>query len=148
VLLRLLLLFTLVPLVELIVLIKVGGYIGAPETVLIVLGIGLVGAWLARREGFRAVGRIRQDLAEGRLPGDSTIDAVLVLVAGVLMIVPGLLTDVAGLLLLTPPVRALVRRRLKRRFQARFTLLHFGPGGPRGRGDDLIDVEVQPRDEP
>lgn len=147
-LLRLLLLFTLVPLVELIILIRIGGRIGALPTILMVLGIGLIGAWLARREGFRALARIRRDLAEGRLPGDSTIDALLVLVAGVLMITPGLLTDVGGLALLIPPARAAVRRWLKRRFQGRLTILQLGPAGFRRPGDEFIDVEARPGKEP
>lgn len=147
-LLRLLLLFTLVPVLELTILIRIGRHIGAFPTVLGVLGVGMLGAWLARREGFRALSRVRQDLAEGRLPGDSTLDAVLILMAGVLMIVPGLLTDVAGILLLIPPGRAWIRNWLKRRFQGRFTLVHFPPDAVRPPDEDLIDVEARVADEP
>ena len=144
---RLLLLFTLVPLIELIILIKVGQHIGALPTILVVVGIGLFGAWLARREGWRALGRIQADLAEGRLPGDSAIDALLILVAGVLMITPGLLTDAAGFMLLVPPLRRAVRTWLKRRFQGRLTVMHFGQGGFRRADEDIIDVEARPVDE-
>ncbi|HOB74801.1 MAG TPA: FxsA family protein [Phycisphaerae bacterium] len=146
-LLRLLLLFTLVPVVEVIILIRIGRHIGAGPTLLGVLAIGLLGVWLARHEGFRVLTRIRQELAAGRLPGDSTLDALLVLVAGVLMIVPGVLTDVAGLLLLIPPTRALVRNWLKRSFQARFSIMHFTPEGLHRPEDDFIDVEVRATDE-
>jgi UPF0716 protein FxsA len=144
---RLLMLFILVPLAELAILIKVGSHLGVLPTILMVVGIGVFGAWLARREGWRAVGRIQADLAAGRLPGDSAIDALLVLAAGVLMITPGLLTDAAGLVLLIPPARAAVRRWLKRRFQGRITFMQMGPVGF-GRGEDeFVDVEARPREE-
>lgn len=144
---RLLLLFIVVPLLELAILIRVGAHIGVLATILMVVGIGVFGAWLARREGWRAISRIQADLAAGRLPGDSAIDALLVLVAGVLMITPGLLTDAAGLTLLIPPARAGVRRWLKRRFQGRLTIMHMGPVGFHRPADDLVDVEAKPRDE-
>lgn len=147
-LLQLLLLFVLFAIAELTLLVKIGGQIGALPTVLLVLGIGMAGAWLARREGFRAVSRIRMDLAEGRLPGDSTIDAVLVLAAGVFMIIPGLLSDVAGLILLIPPTRALLRRWLKSRFESRFTIVQYHADPFQHHSDDLIDVDVHVRDEP
>lgn len=140
---RLLLLFILVPLIEVVILIRIGTHIGALNTIFMVIGIGLAGAWLARREGLRAFINIQRELAAGRLPGDAMIDGVLVLVAGLLMITPGVLTDMAGLLLLVPPVRAVVRASLKRRFSSRITFMRVGPDGFRSQQDDFIDVEAR-----
>ncbi len=108
--LRLLLLFTAVPLVELALLLLIGRYLGLVATVLLVFGTGVLGAWLARREGLRAFHRVREEMAAGRLPTEALLDGLLILVAGAVLLTPGLLTDVAGFALLTPVGRGAVRR--------------------------------------
>lgn len=119
---RLLLLFTLVPLVELYVLIRIGGLIGGGPTVLLVLGTGAVGAWLARREGLRSWIAVQRELASGRLPTNELLHGLLVVVSGVLLVTPGIFTDAFGLLMLIRPVRtgmiSRVQRRLASRIQA------------------------------
>jgi UPF0716 protein FxsA len=107
---RLLLLFTIVPLVELYLLISIGGVIGVVPTIAIVIGTGVLGAWLARWQGLAVLRRIQDEMAAGRLPTDSLIDGLLVLVAAGMLLTPGLLTDAAGFLLLVPGSRAMVRR--------------------------------------
>jgi UPF0716 protein FxsA len=108
--LRLLLLFTLVPLVELFLLVKLGTVIGIAPTVLIVICTGVLGAWLARWQGLGVLRRISDDLAAGRLPGDALIDGLLIFIAGAVLLTPGLITDALGFFLLVPPGRAVVRR--------------------------------------
>jgi len=139
---RLLLLFALVPLIELLVLIKIGQHVGIGITILFVLAMGMLGASLVRYEGLRTFRGIQADLSVGRLPGDRVIDAMIILVAGVLMITPGVITDAFGLLLLLPPCRRFVRERLKRRFQSRIVTIHHR-GFHRHDPDDLIDVEAK-----
>src|SRR5262249_37383132 len=107
------LLFTVVPLCELAVLIWVGQITVWWLPVLIVLVDAVLGAVLVRWQGLRTLNRIQEDLAAGRMPGDSLVDGLLVLVAAVLLITPGVLTDVAGFALLIPPVRHLVKRGAK-----------------------------------
>jgi len=104
-LLRLFLLFTIVPVVELALLIQIGGLLGLGPTLLLVMGTGFAGAWLARREGLRGWLAVRDELQGGQLPGESLVHALLILAAGVVLITPGVLTDIAGILLLVPPVR-------------------------------------------
>lgn len=116
---RLFLLFTLVPLLELLLLIEVGERIGAGPTVALVLATGVVGAWLARREGTRSWRTVRRELGEGKLPAEEMLGAVLVLVAGAFLVTPGILTDAAGLLLLARPVRSRITGRIRRRLEAR-----------------------------
>lgn len=138
---QLLLLFTLVPLIELAVMIKVGQRIGVMPTIVMILAAGFLGAALARHEGLRTLRGVQADLAAGRLPGDRMFDALLILVAGVLLVAPGFVTDVIALLLLLPPVRLLVRGHLKKRFAAKFTVISMGNPPPQ---DDFIDVEARP----
>jgi len=110
--------FVIVPILEFAILIEVGRRVGTIETLIIIFGTGIAGAYLARLEGFRILSQIRRDLDQGRLPGEHLFDGVLVLVAGIVLITPGLLTDAVGLLLLFPPTRypikAFVRGRLER----------------------------------
>jgi UPF0716 protein FxsA len=118
--LRLFLLFTCIPLVELYLLLKIGSVIGAVNTILLVIITGVLGAYLAQQEGLRTLDRIRALMAQGEMPGEPLIDALLILVAGFVLITPGILTDLLGFLLLIPgtraPIRGWIRGRLERKF--------------------------------
>ena len=108
--LRLLLLFTVVPLIELYLLITIGGVIGVVPTIAIVIGTGVLGAWLARWQGLAVLQRISEEMTAGRLPTDALIDGLLILVAAAVLLTPGLLTDTLGFVLLVPASRAFVRK--------------------------------------
>ncbi|MCH2113481.1 MAG: FxsA family protein [Pirellulales bacterium] len=112
-LLPLLLLFTLVPLLELWLLIRLSGVFGLLTTISVVLLTGMVGAALARWQGWQAMHRIRSQMNQGIMPAQALGDGALILVAGVLLITPGVLTDVVGLALLLPPVRLAARKGLQ-----------------------------------
>jgi UPF0716 protein FxsA len=116
---RLLLLFTVVPIVELWLLIQLGRYVGLAATIGIVLLTGIIGASLARWQGLATLRRVQADMAEGRAPTGSLVDGLLILVAGAVLLTPGLITDAIGFLLLIPPTRAAVRRTLVDMFQRR-----------------------------
>jgi UPF0716 protein FxsA len=107
--------FLVVPIIELVVIIKVGAAIGVLNTVGLLVLSSILGSWLMKREGL--------------------VDAFLILFGGALMLAPGFLTDIAGMALLVPPVRAGVRGILRRRFTARV----FGPGTS-GGGPGIIDI--------
>jgi len=145
VLLRLLLLFTVVPLVELALLVWIGRQTSLWFTLGLVVATGLAGAWLARYQGFRCWRRVQQDLVAGALPADALVDGLMILLAGALLITPGVLTDLLGFALLLPPFRRLLRGYLKRRLVARFFVAcgpRWGPSaGPPPR-DEIIDVKV------
>ncbi|MFT5089076.1 MAG: UPF0716 protein FxsA [Candidatus Latescibacterota bacterium] len=111
--LRLLLLFTIVPIVELALLIEVGRQIGSLPTVALVLVTGAAGAALARSQGLLAFQRLRQGFGQGQSPGDALLDGVLVLVGGLLLLTPGILTDLVGFGVLLPSTRKLIRRYLR-----------------------------------
>ncbi len=113
---RLFLLFTVVPLLELYILIKIGGYIGAFPTVGLVVLTALLGFVLARFEGLRKLQQIKRSLSLGIVPAEEMLDGVLIFVGGVLLIIPGVLTDLFALILLIPYTRTIFKRWLRRRF--------------------------------
>jgi UPF0716 protein FxsA len=117
-----LLAFLVVPVVELLVLLRVGSVVGPWWTVLLLIVVSIVGSRLVKREGFRALSRTMSQLQAGQLPTDDVIDGGLILFAGALMLTPGFLTDIAALCLLVPHIRAVVRRALKRRYGSRISV--------------------------
>ncbi len=112
---RLLLLFTLVPLVELYLLIKIGSMIGALPTVLIVIGTGVLGAYLARQQGFQIWMRIQREMQFGRFPAEEMLDGLLIFGAGIVLVTPGIITDLVGFLILFPFTRAYIREGIRKR---------------------------------
>ncbi len=113
---KLFLLFTLVPLAELYILLEIGSYLGALNTILLIVITGVLGALLARLEGIRTVRQIAQNLSKGIVPAEEMVDGVLIFIAGVVLVTPGVLTDVAGLLLLLPYTRTIFKRWLRKKF--------------------------------
>lgn len=102
---KLFLAFTIIPVLELYILIEVGSYLGALNTIMVVIVTGFVGAYLARLQGFQTMNRVRESLNRGEMPTEGLIDALLILVAGIVLLTPGFLTDIAGLLILIPQTR-------------------------------------------
>jgi UPF0716 protein FxsA len=105
--------------VEIVALVALGSVIGLGWTLLVLLAGSVMGLWLARREGVRAAQALADAVNNRRVPTNEITDGMLVAAGGVLLFVPGLVTDLAGLLLLLPPTRSLVRRRLVRAAEER-----------------------------
>lgn len=164
---RLALLFVIVPILELVLLIQVGQWVGLLPTIALVVLTGLTGAWLARAEGVRVFFQFQRELASGRLPGQAMQDAIAVLVGGAFLLTPGILTDVAGFSLLFPPTRRWLQRRVRGRVQQQIkdgtikvvTMQGFGGGfGGQEPGESShppgmdpskgIVVEVEEEDRP
>lgn len=103
--LKLFLAFTLIPMIELYLLIKIGSVIGAFNTLLLVILTGATGAYLARLQGLQVMFRVRERLQQGEMPAEDMLDALIIFIAGIVLLTPGLLTDMAGLLLLLPSIR-------------------------------------------
>ena len=115
-LLKLFLAFTLIHVIELTLLIKIGTAIGVFNTLVLVITTGFAGAYLARAQGFHTMMRVRERLNRGEMPAEDLIDAVIIFAAGVVLLTPGLLTDIAGLLLLLPATRTPFKRWLRVQF--------------------------------
>lgn len=116
---RLILLFTVTPLIELALLLQLGSIIGVWYTILIVVITGTIGALLARRQGVAVVARMRSSMDQGLLPGEELLQGLLVLAGGLLLLTPGLLTDIVGFALLITRTRKLALRWLKRMLERR-----------------------------
>lgn len=112
-------LFVAVPIVELYVIIQVGQALGVIDTLAVMLLISLIGAWLARHEGFVVLQRVRESVEQGRIPADEILDGTLVLAGGLLLLTPGFVTDGVGVALLFPPSRAVLRAYLRRYLRVR-----------------------------
>ncbi len=118
---RLFLLFTVIPIIEVYLIIKAGELIGPLPTVLLLLAISCTGAWLVRTQGFQTLRLIQTELAQGRLPAARLMDGALLLVGGVLLLTPGFFTDLLGLFFLLPPTRALIKRLIGLWLQSRLS---------------------------
>lgn len=159
-LLRLVLILTLVPLVELAVMAELhhlvadrfGTAAGLGVTLGSVLGSGLLGAYLARRQGLGALMAVREALEKGQFPADALLDGALILVGATLLVTPGLVTDVLGISLLVPWTRRLYRRAALAR--VRRTLArgqHFVPPSAASAGaswrppNEQVIIDVTPK---
>lgn len=137
----LLLLFILVPAAELVLLIEVGSRIGVLSTFALIVLTGILGASLARHQGLSLLHRLRMETQTGRLPGDTLIDGLIILVAGAFLLTPGFLTDTVGFLCLVPGVRRAIKRRALRWFERKaqrsefhVAMCYSDAGAPRGEG--------------
>ncbi len=110
---NLIILFTVIPVIELAVLIKIGGIIGTFKTVAIILITGIWGAALAKSQGFIVLRRIKENMAAGIAPTEELYDGAIILVGGALLLTPGFVTDFLGLFLLIPQTRYFVKKYLK-----------------------------------
>lgn len=124
----LLVLFLVVPFVELFVIVQVADAIGLGITLLLMIAVSVAGAWLVKVEGLGAWRRASDQLNRGEVPSTELVNGLLILFAGALLLTPGFVTDTLGLLLLIPPSRAVVRALLLKRFQSRVQAA-FAPGG-------------------
>jgi UPF0716 protein FxsA len=151
------LLFIVLPVVEIFVLIQIGQVIGAWWTILLLIADGILGSWLMKREGTRALRALEQALDARRMPARELADGALILVGGTLLLTPGFVSDIAGLICVLPFTRPLVRgalvRFLTRRFLAPATATVagglFDPAGPgatrtrqRPGADGVVQGEV------
>jgi UPF0716 protein FxsA len=127
-------LFVVLPLVELYFLIQVGQVIGAWWTIALLVADSILGAWLVKREGRRAWAALREALASGRMPHRELADGALVLIGGTLLMTPGFVSDVLGVALVLPLTRPLFRRVLARVVAARLVTGVGGPGPRFGPG--------------
>lgn len=148
-------LLVLLPFIEIAVLILVGQAIGIWWTLGLVVGIALVGAWLAQRETSRTYRSLRRAVESGRMPADEITDAILVMVGGFLLILPGFVSDVFALFLVLPFTRP-VARRLLQVLVAQRALSAVGEAGqpghpnrrrPPGRGQ-VVEGEVVAEEPP
>jgi UPF0716 protein FxsA len=146
------LLFVVLPVIEIYVLIQIGQTIGAWWTVLLLVADGVLGSWLMKHEGTRALRALQTALAEHRMPARELADGALILVGGTLLLTPGFVSDLFGLFCVLPFTRPLARRALTGYLTRRFlsgpaagarVFGTAGPGVPRARQRPGPDGVVQ-----
>lgn len=111
---KLLLVFIVIPLIELYIILKVGNAVGFTNTLFSIILLGIIGAYLAKKQGLMVVNKVQQQLSQGLIPGNELLDGLIILAAALLLITPGLLTDLVGILLLVPFFRSKIRKYLKK----------------------------------
>lgn len=131
----LLLLFLLVPLVEIYILIKVGGLIGAIPTVFMVVFTAVLGALLLQAQGISTLRRFQETVARGQVPALEMLEGLFLLIGGVLLLTPGFFTDAFGFACLITPLRRWMVRRMIDRFQVFPNGGVYPPGAPPPRGE-------------
>lgn len=137
----LLLLFLVVPLIELYIIVQVSSGFGILPTIAVLILVSVVGAWLVRREGTSVLKRVQDQLSSGKMPTNELIDGAMIVGGGALMLTPGFLTDIIGVSLLLPPVRAIFRPFLAKAVKSRVQvvspfggMMGDGPGSAGGFG--------------
>ena len=138
---NLLVLFIVIPLVELFLLIQVGSRIGVVPTIGLIVLTGLIGASLARQQGLSAMRRIQEEIRNGRQPALELLEGVMILIGGIVLITPGIMTDLFGFALLLPAFRKGLARKLKANFAKSMTRSpnRKSADNPK-RDDDVIDI--------
>lgn len=112
-----LLLLIIVPALEIGLLVLSGQAFGLIPTVLLIITTGILGAYLAKKQGMETLRKAQQDMQYGQLPGDAIIDGLCILVGGVVLLTPGFITDAIGFLLLLPPTRRMFKPFIYRLFK-------------------------------
>ncbi|WP_226656363.1 FxsA family protein [Guptibacillus hwajinpoensis] len=117
---RILLLFIIiVPALEIALLLLSGRTLGLIPTVLLIIGTGILGAWLARKEGAETIQKVNRQMQTGQMPGDAILDGLCILVGGIVLLTPGFITDAVGFLLLIPATRKPFKRWIKKFLERR-----------------------------
>ena len=124
-------LFIIVPLLEMLLLIKVGGLIGALPTIALVCLTAFIGVGLIRAQGFMTMHRAQEKMARGQVPAQEMLDGLSLVIGGVLLLTPGFFTDALGFVLLIPSLRRVLLHKVLAKVMAngRFTAT-----GPMNRG--------------
>jgi len=143
----LLLIFIIVPIVEMWLLIQVGGVIGAVPTIAAVLLTAVIGLAMLRRQGLSTLLRVNQRMESGELPAQEMLEGIVLAVSGALLLTPGFFTDAIGFAGLTP----VLRQWLVRRLVGRVTMFQGGVvGGASFRQEvkgNTLEGEFQREDE-
>ena len=108
-------LFVAVPILEMIILIKIGGLIGAIPTIAMVVLTATVGIWLLKLEGLATLRRVQEKMTTGQLPETELLEGIMLIVGGALLLTPGFVTDSFGFVCLIPGLRRPLARWLIKR---------------------------------
>jgi len=136
---RLLLLFILVPIIEIYLLMTVGGFIGVWPTVLLIILTAIIGTHLLRAQGLATLQKMQETLQQGQLPAFALLEGIFILIGGALLLTPGFFTDAVGFICLIPVLRKYLVFWMTKRLQI------YQHEVPRGR-PEIIEGEYRRED--
>ena len=125
-----------IPLIEIYLFIKIGSYIGAFNTVSLILITATVGIIYARYEGFNTLRSGISQLIKNEIPVYEIISGAALAFAALLLILPGFATDLMGLILIFPPTRKLILKNFSKKYTSK-----------NKNKKDYIDGEFEDKDE-
>ena len=139
----LLIIFIILPIIEISIFIQVGGFLGTFNTILIIFLTAAVGVYFVRQQGFRTFQKISSELQNQQIPVQGMFDGLVILVAGILLVTPGFLTDIIGFLGLVPQTRVFLLGIIKKIFLQRYSNVHkqYKKGMDETIDGDFIEIE-------
>ena len=142
---RLLILFITIPVLELCIFMMLGSKIGIPTTLAIIIITAILGAWLTKSQGLKALTKYQSALSQGRLPHEEVMDGLLILIAGAVLLTPGFLTDAIGFSLLVPTIRSFIKGIAKAYLSGKVTVAGDAMGAPRQSStpSNVINIEAE-----
>lgn len=115
----LLLFIIIIPTAEIGLLLAAGQVLGLWPTIFFILATGVIGSFLAKKQGLATYYQLQRQLQTGQLPGEALLDGVCILVGGTLLLTPGFITDIFGFFLLFPVTRIPIKNWMKTWFKNR-----------------------------
>ena len=124
------LLLIIVPAMEIGLLILSGNVLGVWPTILLIIFTGILGAWLAKKQGIETIRSAQMQMSQAQIPGEAILDGLCILVGGVVLLTPGFITDAAGFFLLFPTTRSIVKIWLRKLIKyliesGKFTIIRY-----------------------
>lgn len=142
-------LFIIIPIIEMYLLIQVGGVIGAGWTIFLVVLTAAIGAALVRSQGFGLIGKVQAQMAQGKLPAMELAEGLFILVAGALLLTPGFFTDALGFACLVPPLRRAIIKKLAQKGVVSASNVHIDVGSVQSsrHSSNVLDGEFREMDD-
>ena len=141
------LLFIAVPIVEIALFIKVGGFLGVWPTICIIILTAVLGTTLVKQQGLAVIQQIKNEVIKLNDPTEAIAHGALILISGVLLLTPGFFTDFIGFILMIPKVRTAIYFRIRSRFELKGFSYKTGKN-KHGEADDfdVIDADYYDKD--
>lgn len=137
----LILLFTVIPALELALLIKVGQIIGVANTLFFIIFTGVLGAYLARHQGFQVLQKIQDNMNQGIMPTEEMFDGLMIFCGGIVLLTPGFITDALGFILLIPLTRQIIKYFLQKKIKSMMSTGQITTRSSFSDRDDIDDAD-------
>ena len=133
--------FILIPIIEVVLFITIGKYIGLWNTILIIIITGIIGAVIVRNQGIATLKKGLEEIKSNKIPLQSILEGIAILISGAFLLTPGFLTDAIGFALFVPNLQRLIALFIKRAIERGGGPKVWVNGQPMGPRDPVIDGE-------